>query len=139
MHRLLLLLLSLILSAHAGAYECRTEELENFNLFLDRFTGDKAFAVGRSLYPLSVVDYRHGPDGIDPVPSKRSALAREEDEKLPTIEAHMRENGLISQVLVSDFKVAVVEVYKDGTDRATSYHFQRRGRCWYLREMQNHS
>lgn len=138
MRRLLLLLLSLTLCAHAGAQECQTEEPENFNLFLYRFTGDKAFAVGRSLYPLSVVEYRHGVDGMDARPLKQSLLAREEDEKLPTIEALIRENGLVSQVLAADFRAAVVEIYKDGADRATSYHFRRRGRCWYLHEVRNH-
>lgn len=138
MYRLLFLLLPLFLSAHAGAQECQNEEPENFSLFLYRFTGDKAFALGRSLYPLSVVEYRHGPDGAETEPPKRLALTREEDEKQPTIEAGIRENGLQSQVLASDFKSAIFEVYKDGSARATSYHFMRRGRCWYLREVQNH-
>jgi hypothetical protein len=51
----------------------------------------------------------------------------------------MKDEGLESYVVARNFKAAVVEVYKDGTGWVMTYHFSRMGRCWYLRELQDHS
>jgi hypothetical protein len=139
MRRLLILMWFLSLSAFASAEECTSSGEEDFARFFSDFSSDKAFAVRRTIYPLSVVQWHHGMDGNDVAPPKRSTLEQRQDLARPSLSSFMRENGLASNILDANGKAAIVEVSKDGTSWVMTYHFLRKGGCWFLREFQDHS
>jgi hypothetical protein len=139
MRRIFILLCCLSLSAFASAEECKRTEKEDFSQFLTRFSGDKAFAVSRTVYPLNVVLWHHGLDGSDVAPPTRSLLAKEKEEAAPSLDSYMNDNGLTSYVLAVESRAALIEMYRDGTNWVETFHFTRTGRCWYLREVQDHS
>jgi hypothetical protein len=139
MRRIFILLCCLSLSALSNAEECERTGKEDFSRFLTRFSIDKAFAVSRTVYPLNVVLWHHGLDGTDVEPPTRSLLTKEKDEATPSLGSYMSDNGLTSYVLAVESRAALVEVYRDGTNWVETFHFARNGRCWYLREFQDHS
>ncbi|MBS1190554.1 MAG: hypothetical protein H6R10_2346 [Rhodocyclaceae bacterium] len=51
----------------------------------------------------------------------------------------MRENGLVSKIRKLAARIAVVEVFKPDSDWLTTYHFLRKGNCWFFHEYQDHS
>jgi hypothetical protein len=132
-----LLYFSLPLSAFAQ--ECSSSSQEAFAGFFSEFVSDKAFAVGRTIYPLSVVHWHHGMDGHDVAPPRRSTREREQDQALPRLSAFMQENSLDANILDVGSRAAIVEVAKEGTSWVMTYHFLRKGGCWFLRELQDHS
>jgi hypothetical protein len=108
-----LLYFSLPLSAFAQ--ECSSSSQEAFAGFFSEFVSDMAFAVGRTIYPLSVVHWHHGMDGHDVAPPRRSTREREQDQDqaLPCLSAFMQENSLDANILGVGSRAAIVEVAKD--------------------------
>jgi hypothetical protein len=141
MRRILILLMlsCLSISAFARDDECMSSGQEDFSRFFADFTSDKAFAVRRTIYPLSVVHWHHGMDGTEVAPPERSALEQQQDEARPSLSAFIQENGLASSILDASSKAAIVEVSREGTSWVMTYHFLRKGGCWFLREFQDHS
>lgn len=139
MRRILILLYCLSLPAFASTQECTSSSQEDFARFFSRFSSDKAFAVRRTIYPLSMVQWDHGMDGNDVAPPKRSTRGQEQDQAMPSLASFMSENGLASNVLDANSRAAIVEVSREGTSWVMTYHFLRKGGCWFLREFQDHS
>jgi hypothetical protein len=111
--RRILLLLCFCLPVLASAQECPSTGPEDFAGFFSEFASDKAFASGRTIYPLSVVHWHHGMDGNDVAPPKRSTREREQDQALPRLSAFMQENSLDANILDVGSRAAIVEVAKD--------------------------
>ena len=126
-------------ASHAG--NCGLSKPEDFRQFFSRFSTDKAFSSSRTLYPLRVqrLEYGIDPDSNDEPKPVRSRVTKEQDAPYPTLDAYMKEHGLISEIIELRPKYAVVQVFMQDSDWLMTYHFRRKGNCWYMTELQDDS
>jgi len=141
MIRLLVLSLFLWFPVIASGATCDAPENENFLTFFFRFSGDKDFSVSRTLYPLKVLAQQYGIDqlGNNVSSTKRLTRTKKQDGELPGLSSLLQMGNLIAKVHQLSSKSSVVQVYGESSEWAQTYHFSRRGRCWYLKEFREHS
>jgi hypothetical protein len=141
MHRFVALALLMLYSTLSVAGVCESVAPEEFAVFFSKFTDDKQFSIGRTIFPLRALKWEFGIDasGKDESAPVRSRIPKEKYANAPSLSAYMRENGLTAKIKNVTSRSAVVEVFKDGTDWLTTRHFVRKGNCWFLYEYQDHS
>lgn len=134
-----LILLSLLLpsSAFAG---CKAGAPEPFAQFIAAFARDKPFAVARTRYPMTILRHETGyEDGKEVHATVTTRVAKTDDAVLPTMEQFARDKGMLLRTSLLRRVSATVRMEKPGTDWLHTYHFARRGGCWYLRRIEDHS
>jgi len=135
----LTLLLCLPVLSHASA--CDSPERENFLTFFFRFSNTKDFAVSRTLYPLKVLAQKYGVDelGNDLSTSTRLSRSKREDAQLPSLSSTLQDGNLIAKVHEKSADSYVVQVFGQNSEWGQTYHFLRKGNCWFFREFREHS
>lgn len=138
--RTLIVFLLLTFPLIVGA-KCRAQSNELFSHFFVRFGSDKDFAINRTLYPYVTLAHEYGVDekGNDDSRVTKSWVTQEEDRSAPTLSVYRQKNGLIIGHTKIGASKATVVVEKPDTDFVLSYHFKRRGKCWYLEYVEDHS
>lgn len=135
LRRFLFLALLLPLGAFA---QCDSASPEPFAVFLEKFGRDKGFAVTRTAYPLDL--RRHASDenqeGPDTVTTR---IPQAEDAGKPALSDYARANGLQQSVSSISATAATVKMEKPDTDWMLTYHFERKGYCWRLQRIEDHS
>ncbi len=127
--------------APAGAFaECKSRTVEPFGKFIESFGWDKDFAVMRTEYPLRVI--RH--EEVDLTQGGRvpvlTLLAKEDDAATPAIAVFARDNDVELNTTLLRKAEATVRMAKPSTDSLiVDYHFVRKGACWYLRRLEDHT
>jgi hypothetical protein len=121
--------------------KCQVTTVERFASFFTQFADGKEFASNRTLYPLKVIRNEYGVDanGKDEQKKVESMVSKAADASYPTLHVFMQTNSLKSELKTLSSRSAVVEVFKPDTDWLLTYHFQRRGNCWHLQQIENHS
>lgn len=134
------LLLPVLLAATAPAFAgCRVSKPESFQRFLTVFQEDKRFAVERTVYPLRTVTYEEtNRDQDEPVAVERQ-VSKRADLATPSMAAYARMHALELTTTGLTSHAATVRMLKPDTDWMLSYHFERKGACWYLHRVHNHS
>jgi hypothetical protein len=125
----------------ARAQTCDAQKPENFHQFFVKFSESKRFAVSRSLFPLKVVQWEYGVDenGKEESSTKISYTEKIVFQTTPPLSAYMREHGLESKIKSTKSNSSIVEVFKPETCWVETWHFVRKGNCWYFHEHQDHS
>ena len=125
--------------AHAGG--CDSAESENFLTFFFHFSGDKAFATSRTVYPLKVLAQQYGIDeiGNDLSSTTRLSRSKQQDAEMPNLSSTLQEGNLIAKVHELSSDSTVVQVFGENSEWGQTYHFSRKGKCWFLREFREHS
>jgi hypothetical protein len=119
---------------------CDPRQPEDFSAFFASFSGDKAFAVDRTIYPSLRVRYEYGiEEGKQQITEVKVRVSKQEDRKYPALGETMKSVGLESTAKEVSRTETVVEVFKPGTNGLVTYHFSLRRGCWFLREIQNHA
>ena len=87
MTRAYILLWLLIFPMLACAGKCDAPERENFLTFFFRFSGDKDFAIARTVYPLKVLAQQYGIDELGNDVSRviRFSRTKKQDAELPSL------------------------------------------------------
>lgn len=135
LRRPLLLLLLLPLNAFA---QCTAPGPEPFAAFIEAFGRDKAFAITRTEYPLLMLG--HGQAAYEEGAGiTRTRVPQADDAAAPTLAELARADGLHMSTSSLTASAATVRMEKPDTDYVLEYVFVRKGRCWYLRQVQNHS
>ena len=134
----LLLIASLMLPASALA-TCRSGAAEPFARFLDTFGRDKAFAVTRTEYPLTLLKHDDSHEEEGGRATVKTQVSKRDDAGMPPMAVFARENGLELGTRSLEKTQAVVRMEKPDTDWLLTYHFVRKGACWYLRRIEDHS
>ena len=137
----LVLFVLLLQSALAVASVCNASSPEEFAPFFSKFSGNKHFAVSRTLFPLRALKWEYGIDSHskDESAPRRYHISKAQYESTPSLSSSMNEHGLTSREKSIGKCTAIVEVFREGTDWVTSHHFKRIGHCWFLYEYQDHS
>lgn len=138
--QILILIFLLVCPLTANA-RCHAKFDEAFPRFFQKFGADKKFAISRTLYPYASLVHEYGVDenGNDDPGVSKTWITRDEDKSAPTLDTFRQENGLtVTRTQVSATKASVV-VEKLNTDWVVSYHFTRRGKCWYFKHAEDHS
>jgi hypothetical protein len=129
------LLLPLIAQA-----ECMSNAPEPFGKFINVFARDKAFATSRTRYPISVLRHELGStNGDEKYDMVDTTVSKAEDAATPTIETIVRNTGLEMSTSMLNKANATVELAKPETDWLVTFHFERKGHCWYLKRIEDHS
>lgn len=119
---------------------CDSKQPEDFSTFFTKFSGDKAFATSRTIYPSTRTRYEYRmEDGKQQITERRRKVAKRDDANYPSLGEYMQSIGLESKPQEVSGKEAVVELFKPGTRGLLTYHFSLTRGCWFLREIQNHS
>lgn len=141
MRALLAVILVLLCPTISIADSCKAVDREEFSSFLSRFMKDHSFSVSRTLFPLKSLKWEYGldGDGKDDSAPRRSLISKLEYEKSLSPATSMKKNGLAFKIKGIKPRSAIVEVFKPDTGWLESYHFIRKGNCWYLDEFQDHS
>jgi hypothetical protein len=141
MIRTLALFLLLMWSVLAVAGNCTGSYQEEFAPFFSTFAADKSFSVERTRFPLRAMKWEYGIDskGKDESAPRRFNVSKEKFASTPSIATTIKDHGLTSRIKSVQTRIAVVELFKEGSDWFTSHHFKRVGNCWYLYEYQDHS
>ena len=136
MFRILALFLSLMSSTLAIAGKCTASSPEEFASFYSNFADDKSFSMERTRFPLHAVKWEYGMDsrGKDESTPRRFKVSKEKFAAMPSISTTVQAHGLISRIRLVSRNVAVVELFKEGSDWFTSHHFKRIGNCWSFYE-----
>lgn len=134
----MLLLAALMLPASAVA-NCRSSAAEPFARFVDAFGRDKAFAVTRTEYPLSLLKHGESDEEEGGRAIVRTRVSKHDDAAMPAMAEFARENGLELSTRSLQKTSAIVRMEKPDTDWLLTYHFVRKGACWYLRRIEDHS
>jgi hypothetical protein len=119
---------------------CDTKHSENFTSFFTKFSENKEFALGRTVYPSIRTRYEYRiEDGKQQITERQRKVARQDDAKYPPLGEYMKSIGLQSKAEQISGNEAVVELFKPGSRNLLTYHFSLTRGCWFLREVQNHS
>lgn len=135
LRRFLLLVLLLPLGAFA---QCGARSPEPFAVFLEKFSRDKAFSVARTMYPLELRRVVQADNEIG-MESVSTRISRAEDESEPTMSDYARTNGLQLNMSSLAATTATARIEKPDTDWVLDYDFVRKGRCWYLKRIEDHT
>lgn len=141
MIRTSLLILLTISPALASAGKCNAPAQEDFAIFFSRFSDDKRFSVERTMFPLRVVKWEYGLNakGQDESAARRYTVAKDRLAAMPPLSTTVKNQGLSTRFQSVRSRLAVVEIFKEGSDWFTEHHFKRVGHCWFLFEYQDHS
>lgn len=141
MIRALIISLLLCFPVLAQALACDAAENENFLTFFFHFSGDKTFAVSRTVYPLKVIAQKYGIDemGNDLSSATRLARSKQQDVELPSLSQTLQNGNLIAKVHEKSSTANVVQVFGENSEWGQTYHFALQGKCWYLREFREHT
>jgi len=133
----LVTLLVLLLPASAFA-QCDSRRPEPFAAFFETFGRDKAFAVSRTAYPLRMLRYYEAENaqGFD---ITSTLIQPAEDAAEPALAAVAHANSLQLYASSIAARTATVRMEKPDTDWLLTYHFVRKGRCWYLARIEDFS
>ena len=125
----------------ANAVRCDSFENENFLTYFFRFASDKAFATSRTIYPLKVLAQKYGIDemGSDLSSVTRLLRSKRQDAELPSLSSTLQEGNLIARVHEKSDNSTVVQIFGQNSEWGQTYHFSRKGKCWFLREFREHS
>lgn len=134
------LLLAMLMVPATAFADCKAGSAEPFAKFIESFGRDKGFAVTRTEYPLAFI--RH--EDLDPNQDGRVAvkklLDKRDDALQPAIAVFARDNDVELRTTSLRKTEAIVRMAKPGTDSLiVDYHFVRKGACWYLRRLEDHS
>lgn len=139
-HWLAALLMPLLVVPAVVQAQCTAAADEPFARFFDTFSGDKAFAMTRTVYPLILLLHPMADDDEvlgNQIVEKR--LARDDDARMEALAPYARDNGLQLSTASLSRTEATVRMEKPDTDWLLTYHFVREGRCWTLRRIEDHS
>lgn len=137
MRRLLPLLL--LVPSAAGA-ACMATAPEPFEEFVEAFALDKHFAIARTDYPFA--HYRHEVDFKDDKERRaivKTSISKADDAAQPSMQAFASDNGLQWRTSSLQRTSAIARIEKPDTDWLLTCHFRRKGPCWYLRRIEDHS
>lgn len=140
--RILLFVIFFLLSpALATAGSCESKHSEKFEVFFDKFSTEKEFAVGRTLYPLRLRLWEYGLDekGNDASSPILKFVTKAQDQNKPSLSSYIQENSLDFKITQNLQKSAKVHIFKEGTDLSVIYLFVNKNRCWFLREIEDRS
>lgn len=119
------------------------QQVEDFNVFLDRFISDKKFELERTVVPLLSIrhEYMLDESGKDKADVKITRISRETLEQGPTLSEFIVENDLFKEVKQqqSDPAIQIVKVFKADTDWQFEYHFVNKEGYWYLQSIHDYS
>jgi hypothetical protein len=131
----------LIAFVSASYAKCEVATKESFDDFFPRFAASKDFATDRTIYPSKTIRHEYGLDsqgkGVDV--SVETVVTKKMDAPYPPIGEFMKTNSMESKQKSLSSRHAVVDIYKPNSDWLLSYHFQLKGRCWYLHHIEDHS
>lgn len=133
------LLLPLLLPIFAQA-ECKSAAAEPFERFIGAFTENKAFAVSRTHYPL--VSLRHEvsyEEDREILSAVETYISKAKDVGHPSMGAFAHDNAMQLRTSELQKRSATVRMEKPDTDWLLTYHFVRKGPCWYLQRIEDHS
>lgn len=132
-----LILLGVPLSTPA---ECKPGGREEFAPFLRLFAEQKPFATIRTIYPTYVLRHEYGVEDNQEVHSiVKTRVSKVADASTPTMNEIAIKNGLQLTTQSQNRTKVIVRMEKPDTDWLLSYHFVRRGNCWFLHHMEDHS
>jgi hypothetical protein len=135
-----LLLLGMLLSPLAASAECKVRSAEPFKAFFESFKSDKRFADSRTQYPLTSIKYQD--DGVqDQLIPVESRIEKSMTDAAPPLATYALQNDLRFTTTSLKKSEAVVRMdHAVGSDALIfDYHFVRKGACWYLRWIEDHS
>ena len=131
-------LLLLAFSVNASA-NCQAGPIEPFGEFLKVFGENKSFAIKRTDYPLIHIDHDYDDGTPTPPAVKRSLISKNDDAATLPIAVLARESNLELNLISQKKLSAVVQMQKPDTDWMLTYHFLRKGSCWYLSRIEDYS
>lgn len=141
MRRLSFFLLMAIVFVSPSQARCKATTQEAFDVFFPQFAASKDFATDRTIYPLKTIRHKYGLDaqgkGVDI--SVETLIAKKLDASYPPIGEFMKTNSMKSKQRSLSLRSSVVDIFKPDSDWVLSYHFQLKGRCWYLHHVEDHS
>ena len=131
----------LIAFVSASYAKCEATTKESFVVFFPRFAASKVFATDRTIYPSKTIRHEYGLDsrGKDVDVSVETVVTKKMDARYPSIGEFMKTNSMESKQKSLSSSNAVVDIFKPDSDWLLSYHFQLRGKCWYLYHIEDHS
>ena len=134
------LLFVMLLVPVSALAECKARTPEPFEKFLESFGSSKSFALTRTEYPLTFIKH----EDLDPAQEGRTAvkklIQKRDDATVPAIAVFARDNDVELSTTALKSAEATVRMAKPGTDSLiVDYHFVRKGTCWYLRRMEDHT
>jgi hypothetical protein len=132
------ILLFLAFSVNASA-KCKTGPIEPFGKFLEVFGENKSFAIERTDYPLIRIDHDYNDGTQTPPAVNRRLISKNDDAATPPIAVLARENNLELNLISRKKLSAIVQIQKPDTDWMLTYHFVRKGTCWYLTRIEDYS
>ncbi len=137
----LICFLFLVMCGSLAQGKCDASSQEEFPDFFSKFASSKLFAAGRTIYPHVVIRHDYGLDerGKEVDKKIKTFVTREIDASYPALSDYMRANSLEYKQKSQSTSKAVVEVFKPDSDWLFSYRFMRKGKCWYLTEIEDHS
>jgi hypothetical protein len=141
MRALLAAILVLLYPTLSIADSCKAADPEEFGSYFSKFMEDHGFSVSRTFFPLKALQWEYGLDenGKDDSAPRRFHISKLEYEKSLSLATSMKKNGLAFKIKGVKTRSAIVEVFKPDTGWLMSYHFIRKGNCWFLDEFQDHS
>ena len=140
MYRLICLLFLAIFSSIAQG-KCDASSQEKFQDFFLQFASSKSFATSRTIYPHVVIRHEYGVDerGREVDEKVKTIVTKQMDESYPALFDYMKTNALKYKQKSLSASKATVEIFKPDSDWLLSYYFKRKGKCWYLAGVEDHS
>lgn len=120
--------------------ECKATGRENFAEFFSLFAEQKSFAIARTIYPTYVLRHEYGVEDDKEVHSVvKTPVSKSTDASSPTMNEFALKNGLQLTTQSQKGKASIVRMEKPDSDWLLTYHFVRRGSCWFLHHIEDHS
>jgi hypothetical protein len=133
-------LVAILLLPLTASADCTVRRAEPFNSFSESFKDNNSVADSRTQYPL--ISIRYEDDGVkDHAIPVESTLERSVNKDEPSLAAYALQNELQLKTVSLKKSAAVVRMdHPGGSDALVfEYHFVRKGRCWYLHKLEDHS
>lgn len=134
-----LVVLGMLLLPFTASAGCKLRSAESFATFFESFKNDKSFEESRTQYPLTYIKFQE--DGVREEPvALESKIERSAATGTPALAAYARQYDLQFKTVSLSGTKAVVSMDNPGSDALIfQYHFVRKGACWNLQRIEDHS
>lgn len=134
------LLLAMLMVPASAFADCKARTPEPFEKFFAAFGHDKDFAITRTEYPLTFIRHEETDVADDRRVPIKKLIEKTTEAASPAIAIFARDNDVELDTILLKKREATVRMAKPGTDSLIfDYHFARKGACWYLRRIEDHT
>jgi hypothetical protein len=136
--RVLLIIFSFALFCSLPVYAtepCRSKKAEDFATFFTKFSIEKQFSLSRVIFPLQNFKWEYGTNEKleDLSSATKTLISRKQYEAWQTLAEAIKTDNLESHIENTNSQYIRVRFTVHASDWFDdTYHFMRKGKCWYL-------